>query len=242
MQEVWAGTGSAARLVKMPRRDAEAVPGVAWGTPDDVNTPAYWAVRCRWEGAVPSYSATGATLPEEVGFCILGGFGVRFEVANAAFERLRSHGAFDLGREVGESEVLDLLTRPLDVGGRPQRYRFPNQRATRISSMRRRLATCPIEGLAPIALRDALMGLDGVGPKTASWIVRNHLDSDEVAILDVHVIRACRGMGVFAGPPKLPRDYPDLERRFLALARAIDVRPSVLDAVMWSEVRGWRPH
>ena len=240
MQEVWAGTGSAARLVRMPRGDAEALPGVTWGTPDEVNTPAYWAVRCRWEGAVPSYSANGATLVEEVGFCLLGGFGVRFEVANAAFERLRTHGAFDLAREISEAEVVELLTRPLEVGGRPQRYRFPNQRAGRISSMRRRLARSTLEGLGPMALRDALMGLDGVGPKTASWIVRNHLDSDDVAIIDVHVIRACRGMGVFACTARLPQDYPDLERRFLALARAIDVRPSILDAVMWSEVRAWR--
>ena len=35
----------------------------------------------------------------------------------------------------------------------------------------------------------------------------------------------------------LPRDYREMERRFLSLAEAIDVRASVLDAVMWTEMR-----
>jgi thermostable 8-oxoguanine DNA glycosylase len=86
-------------------------------------------------------------------------------------------------------------------------------------------------------MRQLLLSIEGIGPKTASWIVRNVMGSDDVAIIDIHILRACTGMGVFPSDIRLPRDYEPLERRFIAFSNAIDVRPSVLDAVMWSEMR-----
>ena len=240
MQQVWVGTGSTARLVDLPARSAAVLPGVSWGSPDVLNTPAYWAVRCRWEGDISSYSASGATLTEETGFCLLGGYGIRYEVNEAAYVRLRAAGVFDLGQTITEADIRALLFDPLEVEGRLQRYRFPNQRAARIAAMRRRFCEIDYDGHPALALRDMLMKFDGIGPKTASWIVRNHLDSDDVAILDVHVIRACCAMNVFKASVRLPQGYSALERRFLSLANAIGIRPSILDAVMWSEVRTWR--
>jgi thermostable 8-oxoguanine DNA glycosylase len=95
----------------------------------------------------------------------------------------------------------------------------------------------PRDSTSATALRDDLMTFVGIGPKTASWIVRNHLDSDEVAIIDVHVLRACREMNLFPEDISLPRDYVTLERKFLNFAEAINVRSSLLDAVMWTETR-----
>jgi len=93
------------------------------------------------------------------------------------------------------------------------------------------------EALTALELRDELLNLEGVGPKTASWIVRNLRGSDEVAILDIHVLRACSAMAVFPEEVSLPKDYEALERRFLNFATAIEVRASILDAVMWTEMR-----
>ena len=126
---------------------------------------------------------------------------------------------------------------PFDLGGKAVCYRFPNQRAGRLASMRQTLDVPALLRLPPLAMRDALRSVDGIGPKTASWIVRNLLGSDEVAILDVHVIRACRFMGLFPAEISLPADYRRLEERFLSFAGLAGLRPSVLDAVMWSEVR-----
>jgi thermostable 8-oxoguanine DNA glycosylase len=81
------------------------------------------------------------------------------------------------------------------------------------------------------------MSFRGIGPKTASWIVRNWYDSDDVAILDVHIVRAGQIAGVFPRTAALPRDYYVLEDLFLRFARAIEVRPSALDAKMWSQMR-----
>lgn len=237
MQLAWAGTGSAARAVTVPEAGEEVVPGVRWGALDVPNTPAYWAVRCQWEEANPDYVSKDATLAEEAGFCLLGGYGIRYEVNEAAFERLRDLGVFELDVEFAEEDIRRLLSEPLLVDGRSVRYRFPNQRARRIAAMRAKLRSIEFDGDDHLRMRNSLQEIDGVGPKTASWIVRNLNGSDEVAIIDVHIMRACTLMGVFPRRTSLPRDYVPLERRFIAFSRAIDVRPSVLDAVIWSEMR-----
>ncbi|HYC97028.1 hypothetical protein [Brevundimonas sp.] len=204
-------------------------------------TPAYWAVRCGWEDAdQPAFVSEGGSLVEEAAFCLLGGFGITYEVNAAAFERLRMEGAFQPGARPSETWLLERLLEPLDVAGRRIRYRFPNQRARRLAAMLSSLDNIDAASFTALELRDYLLGLEGVGPKTASWIVRNILGSDEVAILDIHVIRACTAMHIFPQQMTLPKDYEVLERRFLEFASAIQVRASVLDAVMWTEMRAGR--
>jgi len=158
------------------------------------------------------------------------------ELNRAAWEHLRDKGIFDLPiPEVGKIEAW--LCEPLVVDGRSTRYRFPRQRAVRIACA---LATSNLresDRSEPLALRNALMHLPGIGPKTASWIVRNWAGSDAVAILDVHVLRAGQIMGLFPRDLRLPRDYASLERDFLDFARALGVRPSLLDAIIWREMR-----
>lgn len=235
MQELWAGDTNG--LVRIPDPHVEVLPGVAWGMAEVPNTPAYWAIRCRWENANPDYVSTKASLIEEAGFCLLGGYGIKYEVNMAAFERLQDAGVFDLHRAIVEADILDLLLSPLSVNGKNVRYRFPNQRARRLACMRDRLRTFALKDSDPLKMREALLSIEGIGPKTASWIVRNILGSDEVAIIDIHILRACTIMNVFPSDFRLPRDYERLERQFIAFSNAIEVRPSVLDAVMWSEMR-----
>jgi N-glycosylase/DNA lyase len=235
--EVWAGREGARRMVRIPPPELEVMPGVMWGRPETANTPAYWAVRCCWDDDLPDYTASNGNLIEETGFCLLGGFGVKYEVNVAAFERLREHGVFCLDSAVTGQQIVQLLSVPLVVSNRTVRYRFPNQRGQRLAAMRDHLKSIKIDQKMPLEMRNALQLIDGIGPKTASWIVRNMLDSDDVAIIDIHILRACCMMGVFPEQNRLPRDYSDLERRFIDFSCAIDVRPSVLDAVMWLEMR-----
>ena len=237
MQHVWAGVGDRVARLELPEANTMVVPGVRWGRPEVPLTPAYWAVRCKWGEAESNFVTQTGSLLEEVAFCLLGGFGITYEINAAAFDRLKSEGAFDRRKMPDETWFLDQLIRPLKIGARSVRYRFPRQRARRLAQMSGRLAAIDVDRLDALQLRDRLLALEGVGPKTASWIVRNLLGSDEVAILDVHILRACRAMAVFPAKISLPRDYTALEKRFLAFADAIDVRASVLDAVMWVEMR-----
>ena len=238
MQLVWAGVGDNVTRLELPDPDECVLPGVRWGRPDEPMTPAYWAVRCRWgEAGEADFVTRTGSLVEEVAFCLLGGFGITYEVNAAAFDRLKAAGAFNRNCAPTESWFLEQLTAPLDVAGRSIRYRFPRQRARRLALMHEALDGVRPEALTALELRDELLNLEGVGPKTASWIVRNLRGSDEVAILDIHVLRACSAMAVFPEEVSLPKDYEALERRFLNFATAIEVRASILDAVMWTEMR-----
>lgn len=85
-------------------------------------------------------------------------------------------------------------------------------------------------------LRDWLMQLPGIGPKTASWIARNWMDADDVAILDIHIMRVGQAIGLFPRELTVERHYRELETLFLQFSQALDVRASELDAVLWYEM------
>jgi N-glycosylase/DNA lyase len=216
--------------------DEELLPGVRWGSPGEPLTPAYWAALGRKATSDDSFHNPEGTLAEEIVFCLLGGFGIRAEINVAAFRRLCEHGVLDAGGAPTNNQIEALLSEPLIVDGRRIRYRFPHQRAERIAAALVMLQT-GLPPTEPLILRRWLLRIAGIGPKTASWIVRNHLDCDEVAILDIHVIRACQVMNVFSSHVKMPRDYEVLERKFLAFSAAIGVRASVLDAIIWRQMR-----
>jgi N-glycosylase/DNA lyase len=216
----------------------EVMPGIRYGRPDHLLTPAYWAVRCETVDLNEiDFVNRHGTLADEVGFCLLGGFGVTLEVATAFFERLRDAGVFEVGRLASEQELLRLLMQPAIVMGRPHRYRFPNQRARRIHGAMKALSELDLDPQDPIGFRGAIQSLEGVGPKTASWIVRNWLDIDTIAILDIHVLRAGWVINLFPRDCRLPNDYLTLENQFIIFAQNLNLRASVLDSVIWSDMR-----
>jgi N-glycosylase/DNA lyase len=228
--------GTDIRSLELPSAEAEVLPGVQWGNFDVMFTPAFWAGRM-WllsETNTPSTFRLGSTLAEEVVACLLGGHGLPAAVGLAAYERLKSVGMCAGTPTAGAIE--EQLLRPLTVQGRSIRYRFPRQRASFIARALEALASNQLPA-TDLALRDFLTSLTGIGPKTASWITRNWLGSDRVAIIDIHIQRA----GVLAGffkPAWTPaRHYRVLEEHFLAFAEAIGVRASLLDNLMWQEMR-----
>lgn len=80
------------------------------------------------------------------------------------------------------------------------------------------------------------MALPGVGYKTASWVARNWLDADDVAILDIHILRAGVVGGFLDSDLTVERNYEALEDQFLAFSTGLGVRASELDAVIWLEM------
>lgn len=238
MQTVTELVGDDIRRMTLPPPEAEVLPGVQWGLFYEIPTPAFWAAQA-WMSPEATFGIMncGGLLAEEVGFCLLGGYGVTAELNRAAYRHLREAGVFKPGRLPRASDIERLLIEPLKVGERLVRYRYPRQRAGRLSIALQALADTPPSEQDHHAFRQYLMRLPGIGPKTASWITRNWLSSNDVAILDIHVIRACQLMGVFPADAKLPRDYDALEQRFLAFADGLDVHPSLLDVVIWREMR-----
>jgi len=221
----------------IPHPDTEVIAGVKWGKPEWVPSAAYWAAMSDLARQDDDYVCLEATLKEQVGFCLLGGFGITAEMNHAIYDRLDAEEVFAPGRRSTAEEIRALLREPVLVSGKPKRYRFPNQRAVRLSEALRIVEQSPPCPDDPLRFRRDLMTIPGIGPKTASWITRNWLGCDQVAILDVHIVRAGLIIGLFGIHQRVERDYEAMEARFLAFARAIDVRPSLLDAVMWRSMR-----
>lgn len=236
MQRLWINIDGQIVELNVPPHAEEVMPGVAWGSPDELFTPSFWKYQAEAQTRRNRYieHRLGDTLLEEIAVCLLGGYGIPAEMGLAAFRRLKEHEL--LHGTSTEREILELLSCPFNLAGRERRYRFAAQKASylcRSLGMAKDLdVNLPARGL-----RDALLALPGIGPKTSSWIVRNRLDSDDVAIIDVHLHRACVMMNVFEPESDPTKDYFQLEDLFLSFAHAIEVRASVLDAIMWDFMR-----
>jgi len=222
--------------VELPSPEALLIRNVKWGAVDAFPTPAYWQyqVIARRLAGQPARYKLGRTLVEEVAACLLGGHGIPAQVGIAAYERLRQLGAF-VNATPTEAQFDTWLREPLQVGQRQVRYRFAAQKS-------RYLATgLPLVQSAPSfstgkQLRDWLMQLPGIGFKTASWIARNWMDADDVAILDIHIMRIGQALGLFPRELTVERHYLELESLFLQFSQALNVRASELDAVVWYEM------
>lgn len=234
MQIASIALGTMTITVELPDPDAEVIHNVRWGEVYAFPSPAYWAyqVLARRLEDKPIRYRLGTTLRQELGACLLGGHGIPASVGLAAFEHLRTRGAFEGPTPLAET-LTDWLSEPLNVDGRLTRYRFAKQKGRYLFEALSRME----KERAPLdtgrGLREWLLGCPGVGYKTASWVSRNWLDANDVAILDIHVLRA----GVFAGffDPSLTveRDYLELENQFLAFSQGLGVHASELDAVIW---------
>lgn len=227
--------GSIARL-ELPPPSATVMGEICWGAFDELLTPAYWKGQAWQHSRLDTYVdlRLGRTFVEEVAACLLGGFGVPAEIGLAAFRRLRDAGLLAGG--YSEARIERALIQPFLYGGQSRRYRFARQKARYLAASLRALGD--VEPLNDdVELRNLLMTLKGIGPKTASWIVRNYRSSDSVAIIDVHILRAGRHIGLFEESLRPDHDYLRLESDFLAFAAALDVRPALLDALMWDYMR-----
>ncbi|WP_202845041.1 8-oxoguanine DNA glycosylase [Luteimonas saliphila] len=237
MQRAYVMLDAMSVSVDLPAADAEVLPGVPWGLVEAFPTPAYWAyqVLVRRIEARPIRYRIGQTLREEVAACLLGGHGIPARIGLVTFEHLRAKGAFG-ERAPDEATLYAWLSEPIAVDGRTVRYRFAAQKARYLAAALNALSDAQVPSQSGRTLRDWLLKLPGIGYKTASWVARNYLDADDVAILDIHILRA----GVFArfldSNLTVERDYLRLEEQFLSFSHALGVRPSELDAVIWLDM------
>ncbi|HEY1399809.1 hypothetical protein [Roseateles sp.] len=219
--------------------------GVRWGAVEEFPTPAYWMQQTlarrldRLNG--PDHpdaawpAASGRSLAEEVGASLLGGPGIPAAVGLAAFARIRERGAF-VQPGVCELTLAAWLSEPLDVEGQVLAFRFATQKARHLAAVMPALLSAP-DFEAGQEVRNWLMALPGVGPKTASAIVRGWSASEEIALLDVHLLRIGQVIGLFSRKLTVERHYLEAEARLLKLCAAMDVHPSELEAVVAAEMR-----
>jgi len=223
--------------IELPPAESDVIPGLKWGHVEAFPSPAYWAYQvyaARALGKKANYKLGGSLL-EETGACLLGGHGIPAAVGLSAYQHLKSKGAFS-GAKISESALYEWLSEPIPNGEKTVRYRFAKQKAKYLASAIDKI----VSELAPVSsgkeLRDWLLPIAGVGYKTASWIARNWLEADDVAILDIHILRAGLLGGFFDKSLSIERDYLKLEEQFVAFSNALGVRASELDATIWYEM------
>lgn len=222
----------------LPNVNEEVIPGVVWGNCGVVFTPAYWKIQYHLfhENALFSIDyKLGHTLIEEIVACLLGGYGIKSEIATAAFNRFKERKLICEGSSL--DSLVEALSEPFQENGKLIRYRFPTQKAKYIFKFLGSGHIHTVPQGTEHEFREWLLEIDGIGPKIASWITRNHLDSDNVAIIDIHIYRACRAMGLFHDTHHVSKDYFELEERFLQFCRALNVQASKMDALMWYQIR-----
>jgi thermostable 8-oxoguanine DNA glycosylase len=192
--------------------------------------------RQRRQGGTSTFRI-GETLVEEVIACLLGGHGIPSEVGLAAFYHVRAQGLLASERTPTTERVAIALAEPLKVGDRIVRYRFPRVRAKYITAALSHVRTSRPSDDSDIAFRRWLLQIKGVGPKTASWITRNWLGSNRVAIIDIHIYRAGLIAGFFHPEDTVTSNYWALEDRFLKFCDALSEEPAFLDAIIWRQMK-----
>ncbi|MDE1798578.1 MAG: N-glycosylase/DNA lyase [Candidatus Micrarchaeota archaeon] len=92
-----------------------------------------------------------------------------------------------------------------------------------------------------IALRDYLAEeVMGLGYKEASHFLRNIGYADDIAILDRHILKNLRSLGVLRRLPKTltPKRYKAIERKMARFSRQVRIPFAHLDLLFWSEETG----
>jgi N-glycosylase/DNA lyase len=237
-QEISVNIAGNLRRLSLPDSDRQVLPGVRWGHHYSILTPAFWAAQAWLDEADNAYSTfrIGETLEEEVAACLLGGHGIPAEIGLAAFYRVRDCGLLT-GKPPSETTLYQTLSEPLSIGSRKIRYRFAYQRSKYLSAALCKLYDAPPPMHDDLTFRQWLLGLSGIGPKTASWITRNWLESDRVAIIDIHIHRAGLLMGLYNQDESPAKHYFGMEQKFLAFASCIGVKASILDALIWRHMK-----
>jgi thermostable 8-oxoguanine DNA glycosylase len=236
MQKMYAEIGSYLKSIDFPDPDEFILPNVKWGRFDNLLTPAFWYGQAWQHQQIGTYDngRFGRNLIEEAAACLLGGFGMKAELGLAAFARLRDLGLLE--RPTRASRLEKELRHPFRLENGQCHYRFPRQKAQHLAGCLRAITKFE-EPNCDLELRRKLLEFPGIGPKTASWIVRNYRGSNDVAIIDVHIHRACQFFGLFKATENPSRHYDSLENRFLQLANAMNTPASILDNLMWDYMR-----
>jgi thermostable 8-oxoguanine DNA glycosylase len=164
---------------------------------------------------------------------------MRAEIALAAFRQIKNEGllALSAAKRTSEIELAKVLSNPLPYKNGYAFYRFPRWKASILAPVLRALAVSRPRINDHRGFRDWFLQFRGIGPKTASWITRNWLQSDSVAILDVHICRAGMLAGVFSIRDKPASRYFEMERRFLEFSKGLGVCAGLLDSIIWQHMR-----
>ena len=88
-----------------------------------------------------------------------------------------------------------------------------------------------------------LESVKGIGPKTARFFVLHTRKYQDHAVLDTHILRYLRDLGIEDVPKTTPsgKKYLKFENVFLEIARLKNLRPADLDLQIWKQYSKTQP-
>jgi N-glycosylase/DNA lyase len=184
------------------------------------------------------------TIESELLFCLLGGHGVTFELARSAASVLETLSIFDSSWKAADleltiwSELSAAQFEPTRQDGSLRRYRYPRRKAHLIAraaawvGYHAPLREALLAFSEEVSRRDLLCECPGIGLKTASWLLRNVGLANDLAVVDIHVVRALTVANRIVAA-RLPKDYQYIERCFLAWCEEMDAPPAAFDLMLW---------
>lgn len=238
VQKAFIKSGRTLIHLDIPPADEEVLPNTKWGDVAGFPTVAYWLFKVleqRLTSTRIKYKL-GNSLLEEVGACLLGGHGIPAANGIAAFEHMKSKNVFD-GTIYSEEQLFSWLSEPIKLTDRTFKYRFAKQKSKYLHCAIKKIAKNSAPQKSGKSLRNWLTEINGIGLKTASWVARNWLDADDVAILDIHIYRAGILGGFFNEKMNVEKHYLALEEQFISLAKSMEVSTAELDAIIWFEMQ-----
>ncbi|HEX8217887.1 MAG TPA: hypothetical protein VF914_01595 [Chloroflexia bacterium] len=184
------------------------------------------------------------------------GSNVLFEQALAAAQYLEKGGLLCIpeGNLLGEHEqrIVQALSQPIfppiKQTGEGCKYRYPKMRASHICqsaamiySRDRTLRGLLMDGSNTRETRNSIIAsAKGIGPKQASLFLRNIGYANDVAILDVHILRYMSAIGLYMGGNSnvcTVRGYDKVEANLRGYADGLCLELSYLDIAIWVVMR-----
>lgn len=197
----------------------------------------------RYAAAVPLAGVGDQELRAQLLFCLIGGHGISYEHNLSVADRLWALGLFrsdecQLGKRLIEAQLRKAQFDPPRRDGQLRRYRFPKRKADLLYRAQLWLRDYPSLAATLTAIkderdrRDLLCDCPGIGPKSASWLLRNCGYAERLAVLDIHVLRAMQSCGRI-DRADLARDYEFVEAAYLGWCREYDADPARFDLLVW---------
>ncbi|MEN6511386.1 MAG: hypothetical protein ABFD00_06080 [Chloroherpetonaceae bacterium] len=194
---------------------------------------------------------------DEFFFCLLGGYGVKYELNKSAFLILKEKGYFNkendwediLGISQGITNELLKKQFTLDYSkGKLRAYRFPYSKGDIIAKAGNWLKVMCNFHLDELFLKESnskqnrlcLISCPGFGLKSASWLLRNIGMGNDLAILDIHVYRTLQELRLIPEEFFIPKNYLEIEDSYCNICRIINAKTEAMDLIIWTWARQGR--
>ena len=191
---------------------------------------------------------------DEFFFCLLGGYGITYELNESAFLILKNKGLFE--KQIfakSEDSIFQLFQNELNrrqfsprgKNGNFRAYRFPNSKGlilTKAGKWLKDVCDFKLENVFSMENssqenRNFLLSCPGFGYKSSSWFLRNIGLGSDLAILDIHIYRTLLDFGIIPENLQVQTNYLEIEDYFCKACDLINAKPELMDLIIWMWAR-----